>query len=60
MDEDKKNGFTIVSKKKKNSGTSLVAQWLKICLPMQGTRIRALVWEDPPCCGATKPVSHNY
>ena len=39
---------------------SLVAQWLRICLPMQGTRVRALVWEDPTCCGATKPVSHNY
>ena len=24
-------------------GTSLVAQWLRICLPMQGTRIRSLV-----------------
>ena len=19
-----------------------------------------LVWEDPTCCGATKPVYHNY
>ena len=42
------------------SGASLVAQWLRICLPMQGTRVRALVWEDPTCCGATRPVSHNY
>ena len=25
---------------------SLVVQWLRICLPMQGTRVRALVWED--------------
>ena len=41
-------------------GASLVAQWLKICLPMQGTRVRALVWEDPTCRGATGPVSHNY
>ena len=41
-------------------GTSLVVQWLRIRLPMQGTRVRALVWEDPTCCGATKPVSHNY
>ena len=39
---------------------SLVAQWLRICLPMQGTWVRALVWEDPTCCGATKPVPHNY
>ena len=28
---------------------SLVAQWLRVCLPMQGTRVRALVWEDPTC-----------
>ena len=35
-------------------------RWLRICLPMQGTRARALVREDPTCCGATKPVSHNY
>ena len=39
---------------------SLVAQWLRVCLPMQGTRVRALVWEDPTCRGATKPVSHTY
>ncbi|XP_059773337.1 uncharacterized protein LOC132362587 isoform X3 [Balaenoptera ricei] len=25
-----------------------------------GTRVRALVWEDPTCRRATKPVSHNY
>ena len=48
--------------KKKNTcpGASLVAQWLRICLPMQETRVRALVWEDPTCHGATGPVSHNY
>ena len=39
---------------------SLVVQWLRICLPMQGTQVRALVWEDPTCRGATRPVSHNY
>ena len=42
------------------SGASLVAQWLRVRLPMQGTRVRALVWEDPTCRGATRPVSHNY
>ena len=36
---------------------SLVVQWLRICLPMQGTRVRALVWEDPTCHGATRPVT---
>ena len=41
-------------------GASLVAQWLRICLPMQGTRVQALVQEDPTCRGAAKPVCHNY
>ena len=49
-----------VKYKKCQVGASLVAQWLRICLPMQGTRVRALVWEDPTCRGATRPVSHNY
>ena len=35
-----------------------MAQWLRICLLMQGTRVRALVWEDPTCHGAAGPVSH--
>ena len=39
-----------------HSRVSLVAQWLRICLPMQGTRVRALIQEDPTCRGATKPV----
>ena len=43
-----------------NLGASLVAQWLGIHLPMQGTGIRALLREDPTCHGAAKPVSHNY
>ena len=30
-----------------NTQASLVAQWLRTCLSMQGTRVRALVWEDP-------------
>ena len=41
-------------------GTALVAQWLRIRLPMQGTQVRALVREDPTCRGATKPLCHNY
>ena len=39
---------------------SLVVQWLRIHLPMQGTWVRALVREDPTRRGATKPVCHNY
>ena len=42
------------------TGTSLVVQWLRIHLLMQGTQVQALVREDPTCQGATKPVHHNY
>ena len=48
------------SNKNPNRGASLVAQCLRIRLPMQGTWVRALVWEDPTCRGATKPMCHNY
>ena len=39
--------------------TSLVAQWLRIHLPVRGTRVWSLVWEDPTCHGAAKPTCHN-
>ena len=45
---------------KSQTRASLVTQWLRICLPMQGTQVCALVREDPTCRGATKPVCHNY
>ena len=38
-----------------SSWASLVAQWLRIRLPMQGTRVRALVWEDPTCSEQLSP-----
>ena len=41
-------------------GVSLVAQWLRIRLPMQRTGVQALVQEDPTWRRATKPVHHNY
>ena len=53
-------GFVTSCLSSKEGGTSLVAQWLRIRLPMQGTWVRALIWEDPTCRGATKPVHHNY
>ena len=52
------NKVTVVLKD--TIGTSLVVQWLAICLPVQGTLVRSLVWEDPTCRGATKSVCHNY
>ena len=45
---------------KDNCRARLVAQWLRIHLPMQGTQVRALVREDPTCRGATKAVRHSY
>ena len=47
-------------KKKKNLWISLVVQWTRICLPMQGTWVWSLVWEDSTCLRATKPMCHNY
>ena len=43
----------------KEMGASLVAQGLGICLPMQGTRVQALVGKNPACRGAAGPVSHS-
>ena len=37
-------------------GTSLVVQWVRIHLLMQGTRVRSLVREDKICRRATKPM----
>ena len=45
---------------KPNSWTSLVVQWLRIYLPIQGTRVWSLVPENSICCRASKPMSHNY
>ena len=41
--------------KKSFVGTILVVQWIRICMPMQGTRVQSLVREDSKCSGATKP-----
>ena len=30
--------------------TSLVVQWLRICLPMHKTQVPSLIWEDSTCC----------
>ena len=45
---------------KPSGGTSLVVQWLRIRLPIQGTWVRSLVQEDPTCHRATQPVCHKY
>ena len=49
--------FTIA--KKVETGTSLVVQWLRICLLMQRTQVQTLVRDDSTCHGAAKPVCHG-
>ena len=39
---------------------SLVVQWLRTCLPMQGTPVWSLLWEDAACLGAPEPMCHSY
>ena len=41
-------------------GASLVVQWLRIHLPMQGMQVRSPVWEEPTYLGAAKPTPHSY
>ena len=43
-----------------NNWTSPGVQGVRICLPMQGTRVPSLIQEDSTCRGASKPRSHNY
>ena len=45
--------------KNDKSRTSLW-QWIRICLPVQGTWVPSLVQEDFTCCRATKLMTHNY
>jgi len=44
--------------KRQHSGTFLVVQCLRICLPV-GTWARSLAREDPACLRATKLMHHN-
>ena len=45
--------------KRRSPGASLVVQWLRVHLLMQGTQVRAPVQEDPTCCRAAGPISHG-
>ena len=37
-----------------------VVQWVRICLPLQGTKVQSLVQENFTCCGAFKPMHNNH
>ena len=45
---------------KRDGGTSLVVQWLRIHLPTQAKWVQSLVWGDPTCRRATKPMCPNH
>ena len=40
--------------------TSLVVQWMRIGLPLQGAWVQSLIWEDFTSNGAEKSTCHNY
>ena len=48
------------SQRNSDVSTSLVVQWIRICLPLQGPWVQSPVWEDSSSLGAAKPLCHNY
>ena len=55
------DGYTVYWKVvKSKSWASLVVLWLGIHLPMQGTWVSTLLWDDPTRCGVAEPGCHNY
>ena len=44
---------------KQNFWTFLVVQWIRICLPLQGTQVQSLIREDCTCHWAARPMRHN-
>ena len=59
--KQKKNSYNSITKGQITKKWARLpgAQWLIIGLLMQGTRVRSLLWEDPACLGAAKPVPRN-
>mgnify|MGYP006996599768 CR=1 FL=1 len=39
---------------------SLKLQGLRTHLPIQDTWVRSLIWDDPICPAAAKPLNHNH
>ena len=46
-------------KRQSHVGTSLVVQWLRLCLPMQGVQDQSLVGSLDPTCLVTKKPKHK-
>ena len=45
---------------RKEFGASLVAKWSRVCLPLLGTWVQFLTWEDPTCHRAARSTHHNF
>ena len=54
------NNLKITLTKRTGVRTSLEVQWLRICLPVQGTQVRFLVREGPTHRRAAKPEQHRF
>ena len=56
-----KLGESVGNQDHKHAGTSLVVQWLRLHLPMQGTRVRSLVGElkCPTLCRGAKRLKRK-
>ena len=53
---NKKKKYIKIVKKRR----SLKLQGLRTHLPIQDTWVRSLIWDDPICPGAAKPLNHNH
>ena len=53
--------FLQLKLEKQKRGTFLVVQWLRIHLPVQGTKVQSLVRELYPTChrATTEPTHHS-
>ena len=52
----RKNIYIKIVKKRR----SLMLQGLRTHLPIQDTWVQSLIWDDPLCPGAAKPLNHNH
>ena len=49
-----------VETKIKTKGLLWCLSGKEICLSIQGTQVQSLIQEGPTCCGAVRPLRHNY
>ena len=59
MKDDVSDILDILDPLRNTFWTSMVVQWVTICLSMKGTQVRSLVQEYSICCGANKPMKHH-